>query len=150
MPLRYSSGSHNRSITLGSCPGKMMKGHHGRRACERRGNCPVKIGSLSAGQTALDAVDLAGNWRDGRARAALPSAPWKTAPLEATLDADMRTDALQLAAQAAASQLTMAAAGIHDRAHCKPVRRLGESRGMRCVAACVPTCRFRMPKRRCR
>jgi uncharacterized protein involved in outer membrane biogenesis len=84
-------------------PGKMMKAiMAGARASE--GELTIDIGRLAAGATALDALGVAGSWREGKARAKVAARLGKR-PLDATFDADMRGEALKLTAQVLGSDL---------------------------------------------
>lgn len=87
-------------------PGKLTRTIiAGVRASE--GELAIRVGRLSAGGVALSPIDLAGGWREGKARATIAARLGKH-PLNGTFQADVRSDTLTLAAEAGGNHLELA------------------------------------------
>ena len=93
-------------------PGKLVRTIvAGVRASE--GELAIAVGRLSAGRVALNTLDVAGGWRAAKARATIAARLGKH-PLNGTLQADVRSDTLALAAEAGGTQLEL----LGRRGHC--------------------------------
>lgn len=86
-------------------PGKLVRTIvAGVRASE--GELAITVGRLSAGGVALNPLDVAGGWREGKARATIAARLGKR-PLKGTFQADVRNATLALAAEAGGNQLEL-------------------------------------------
>jgi uncharacterized protein involved in outer membrane biogenesis len=86
-------------------PGKLTRAIiAGARTSE--GELAITVGRLSAAGVALNSLDAAGDWRQGKARATIAARLGKR-PLKGTFQADLRSETLTLAAEAGGNQLEL-------------------------------------------